>query len=138
MKDGRTHLAHKVEHAVDLETGALVAVTVHGADVGDTTSLLATTLTAAEQLAAVQATVPTALVGDRGHHSNDVRPLELRPAQRPGLSRQGKHERGAREHGCGDPRHAGVAEPLHEHPMDARRAAGVGRARLETGKLRSV
>jgi len=72
MKDGRTHLAHKVEHAVDLETGALVAVTLHGADVGDTTSLLATTLTAAEQLAAVQAAVPTALVGDRGYHSNDT------------------------------------------------------------------
>jgi transposase len=72
MKDGRTHLAHKVEHAVDLETGALVAVTLHGADVGDTTSLLATTLTAAEQLAAVQAAAPTALVGDRGYHSNDT------------------------------------------------------------------
>jgi len=72
MKDGRTHLAHKVEHAVDLETGALVAVTLHGADVGDTTSLLATTRTAAEQLAAVQAAVPTALVGDRGYHSNDT------------------------------------------------------------------
>ncbi len=72
MKDGRTHLAHKVEHAVDLETGALVAVTLHGADVGDTTSLLATTLTAAEQLAAVQASAPTALVGDRGYHSNDT------------------------------------------------------------------
>ena len=72
MKDGRTHLAHKVEHAVDLETGALVAVTLHGADVGDTTSLLATTLTAAEQLAVVSAAVPTALVGDRGYHSNDT------------------------------------------------------------------
>jgi hypothetical protein len=24
MKDGRTHLAHKAEHAVDLETGAIV------------------------------------------------------------------------------------------------------------------
>jgi transposase len=72
MKDGRTHLAHKVEHAVDLETGALAAVTLHGADVGDTTSLLATTLTAAEQLAAVQASAPTALIGDRGYHSNDT------------------------------------------------------------------
>ena len=30
MKDGRTHLAHKVEHAVDLDTGAVVAVTVQG------------------------------------------------------------------------------------------------------------
>lgn len=72
MKDGRTHFAHKVEHAVDLDTGALVAVTLHGADVGDTTSVLATTLTAAEQLAAMQATIPTALVGDRGYHSNDT------------------------------------------------------------------
>src|SRR4029450_13921011 len=62
LKDGRTHLAHKVEHAVDLETGALVAVTLHGADVGDPTSVLATTLTAAEQLAAVHAATPTALV----------------------------------------------------------------------------
>lgn len=72
LKDGRTHLAHKVEHAVDLETGALVAVTLHGADVGDTTSVLATTLTAAEQLATVHAATPTALVGDRGYHSNDT------------------------------------------------------------------
>jgi transposase len=72
LKDGRTHLAHKAEHAVDLETGALVAVTLHGADVGDTTSLLATTLTAAEQLEATHATVPTALVGDKGYHSNDT------------------------------------------------------------------
>ena len=32
MKDGRTHLAHKAEHAVDLETGAIVGVTVHDAD----------------------------------------------------------------------------------------------------------
>ena len=30
MKDGRTHLAHKAEHAVDLETGAIVSVTVTG------------------------------------------------------------------------------------------------------------
>ena len=36
MKDGRTHLAHKAEHAVDLETGAIVSVTVQGADRGDT------------------------------------------------------------------------------------------------------
>jgi len=38
MKDGRTHLAHKAEHAVDLASGALLAVTVHPADRGDTTS----------------------------------------------------------------------------------------------------
>jgi transposase len=39
MKDGRTHLAHKAEHAVDLDTGAVVAVTVQAADQGDTTTL---------------------------------------------------------------------------------------------------
>ena len=37
MKDGRTHLAHKAVHAVDMETGAIVAVTLQGAD-GDTTT----------------------------------------------------------------------------------------------------
>ena len=35
MKDGRTHLAHQAEQAVDLDTGAVVAVTVQDADEGD-------------------------------------------------------------------------------------------------------
>jgi transposase len=39
MKDGRTHLAHKAEHAVDMETGAVVAVTLQHADLGDTTTV---------------------------------------------------------------------------------------------------
>jgi transposase len=39
MKDGRTHLAHKAEHAVDLETGAVVALTLQAANLGDTTTL---------------------------------------------------------------------------------------------------
>jgi transposase len=39
MKDGRTHLAHKVEHAVDLETGAVLAVTLQPATAGDTDNL---------------------------------------------------------------------------------------------------
>ena len=39
MKDGRTHLAHKAEHAVDLETGEIVGVTEQGADEGDTTTI---------------------------------------------------------------------------------------------------
>jgi transposase len=42
MKDGRTHLAHKAEHAVDLDTGAVVAVTVQGADKGDTATSVET------------------------------------------------------------------------------------------------
>ena len=42
MKDGRTHLAYRAEHAVDLETGAVVALTVQPADRGDTASMPAT------------------------------------------------------------------------------------------------
>jgi len=75
MKDGRTHLAHKAEHAVDLETGAIVAVTVQGADQGDTTTLGETATAAAEQIEDAQADVeePQALeeiIGDKGYHSN--------------------------------------------------------------------
>src|SRR5450631_4902089 len=38
MKDGRTKLAYKAEHAVDPASGALLAVTVQPADRGDTAS----------------------------------------------------------------------------------------------------
>jgi transposase len=54
MKDGRTHLAHKAEHGVDLETGAIVAVTVHEATAGDTATLPETLTTAAETVETVQ------------------------------------------------------------------------------------
>ena len=53
MKDGRTHLAHKAEHAVDLDTQALVAVQVTGADEGDTASLPWTLAQSAVNLEAV-------------------------------------------------------------------------------------
>src|SRR5216117_744557 len=59
MKDGRTHLAHKAEHAIDLDTGAMVAVTLQGADVGDTTSLVETTIAAAAQVEAAHPVRPT-------------------------------------------------------------------------------
>ncbi len=49
MKDGTTHLAHKAENAVDLETGAVVAVTVQPADAGDTQTIEETLTTAAEK-----------------------------------------------------------------------------------------
>ena len=77
MKDGRTHLAHKAEHAIDLDSGALVAVTLQGADVGDTTSLVETALTAAEHAEAAHAASPTPaalteLIADKGYHSNQT------------------------------------------------------------------
>jgi hypothetical protein len=52
MKDGRTHLAHKAEHAVDFETGAIVGVTVQDADEGDTATSIETLIEAAEQVEA--------------------------------------------------------------------------------------
>jgi hypothetical protein len=61
MKDGRTHLAHKAEHAIDLHTGAIVGVTVQGADEGDTTTIQETLPEAAEQLEAAAAVTEDAV-----------------------------------------------------------------------------
>jgi transposase len=78
MKDGCTYLAHKAEHAVDLDTGAIVGVTVQGADRGDTTTIAETVTTAAEELEAMaaatddQTAVIDEVVADRGYHSNQV------------------------------------------------------------------
>jgi transposase len=74
MKDGRTHLAHKAEHAVDLETGAVVAVTVQGADQGDTPTSSKTLIEAAEQIEAVvpDSEGPKEVVADKGYHSNQA------------------------------------------------------------------
>ena len=77
MKDGRTHLAHKAEHAIDLETGAIVAVTLQGADAGDTTTIVETATAAADQIADAQVDVaePQALeeiIADKGYHSNQT------------------------------------------------------------------
>ena len=54
LKDGRTHLAHKVEHGVDLETGSILSVTVQDASAGDSATLPETLTMAAEQVEAVQ------------------------------------------------------------------------------------
>src|SRR3954462_3528540 len=75
MKDGRTRLGYKLEHAVDLDTGAIVAAEIHRADRGDTTTLPGTLEAAQANLAAVDAapTVhnPAELVADKGYHSRD-------------------------------------------------------------------
>jgi transposase len=73
MKDGRTHLAHKVEHAVDLDTGAIVGVTVQDADEGDPTTSRETLIEAAEQIETVRPDGKglEEVVGDKGYHSNE-------------------------------------------------------------------
>ena len=81
MKDGRTHLAHKVEHAVDFASGAVVAVTLQRADAGDTATVAETVCEAGEQIATVAGEAnsegvnpegPKEVVVDKGYHSNEV------------------------------------------------------------------
>jgi transposase len=84
MKDDRTHLAHKAEHAVDLKTGAVLAVTLQEADQGDTTTVLETLAEAGETVAKLMgAEEPNQkpqihlqgieeVVTDKGYHSGAV------------------------------------------------------------------
>jgi transposase len=82
MKTGGTHLAHKAEHAVDLETGAIVAVTLQPADRGDTESVDKTLDEALENLATVaedeeaaskaRSSLLAEIIADRGYHSGAV------------------------------------------------------------------
>jgi transposase len=87
MKDGSTHLAHKAEHAVDMETGAVIAVTLQAADRGDTTTINETLADAAgkvahlverevEQLPEEKPRVSlnplTEIVADKGYHSSET------------------------------------------------------------------
>lgn len=87
MKNGGTHLAHKAEHAVDLSSGALLAVTLQGADQGDTTTIHQTLAEAGEAVAEMieheAETTPQEkpqvhlggveeVVADKGYHSGEV------------------------------------------------------------------
>jgi transposase len=84
LKDGRTALAYKAENAVDMETGAIVAVTTHGGAVADTATVEETVIEAGVAVAALVAeTTPEEsyavhpggveeVVADKGYHSNDV------------------------------------------------------------------
>jgi transposase len=84
LKDGRTALAYKAEHAVDMDSGAIVAVTTHGGAVGDSTSV-SETLPAAGEAVAEQIAESTTdgrfkvnakgieeLVADKGYHAGHV------------------------------------------------------------------
>ncbi len=87
MKDGRTHLAHKAEHATDLETGAIVGLTLQPADRGDTTSIDETVAEVVETVLDVrdhggEVDLPQEVVADKGYHSNatcaDLKAMGLR------------------------------------------------------------
>src|SRR5712671_5617992 len=84
LKDGRTALAYKAENAVDMETGAIVAVTTHGGAAADTATVEATVIEAGAALADLVTAEPPEgkyqvhpggveeVVADKGYHSNEV------------------------------------------------------------------
>lgn len=82
MKDGRTHLGYKAEHAVDMETGALLAVTLHGGTEGDTRTIASTeaevkavledVIEDEEAAANLSDQAFSEIVADKGYHSNQV------------------------------------------------------------------
>jgi len=125
LKDGRTRLADKPEHAVDLDTGAIVAAEVHAADRGDTATLPDTLEAAATNLAAVGAgpTVedPAELVADKGYHSRE------------GLK---ELEDGTWKSRIAEKKVAGVSRWRGD--AEARRAVYNNRARLRSGVAREA
>jgi transposase len=84
LKDGRTALAYKAENAVDMQTGAIVAVTTHGGAAADTATIEETVIEAGITVAELSAEKTSAgkyevhaggveeVVADKGYHSNDV------------------------------------------------------------------
>ncbi len=76
MKDGTTHLAYKPEHAVDLDTGVIVAAKIHPADQGDTRTLPGTLAQAEAMLdligAAPTSEDPAEVITDKGYHARDL------------------------------------------------------------------
>jgi transposase len=79
MKDGRTHLAHKAEHAVDMDSGAIMAATIQPGAAGDTTTIHETMMATVQSVATLRRDPELKLEGalaewvmDKGYHSNEV------------------------------------------------------------------
>lgn len=122
MKDGRTHLAHKAEHAVDLKTGVVVAVTIQSADQGDTETIKQTLTTAAENLETIKPDreVVRELVADKGYHSNEL----LKDLTALGIRTYISEPVRGRRHWCDDP--------------DARDAVYANRRRIRASRGRRL
>lgn len=121
MKNGATRMAYKPEHAVDLDTGVIVAAPIHPADRGDTNTLDPTLEVAKQNLAGIglapTSAEPCDLIADKGYHSRE------------GLKRLG-----------GDVWKTRIAEPkpangiLRWHGDEtAQKAVYANRARLKSG-----
>ena len=154
MKDGRTHLAHKAEHAVDLETGAVLAVTLQPATAGDTNTLHETLTQCGEHIREVAADTdnqaeqlnpegPAELVLDKGYHSNDVlvilKEVEVRSClfrtgpRTPEMYRKGRREVSGISEPTADQRRARKAPAASAWRAESRRSFA---HMYETGAVR--
>ena len=79
LKDGRTHLAYKAEHVVDLKTDIVLAAEIHKADEADTETLVDSVMEAQNNLnqAGSQAEIEE-VAADKGYHAAHT--LELSEA----------------------------------------------------------
>ena len=73
MKDGRTHLAYKAEHTIDLETELILSADVYHADQSDGQTIGPSVTAAQDHL--IQAEIDVEIeevVADKGYHTNEV------------------------------------------------------------------
>ncbi|HEY7285265.1 MAG TPA: transposase [Vicinamibacterales bacterium] len=132
MKDGRTRLPHTAEHAIDLETSAILGVTVQGADEGDTTTIQHTLPEAADQLDAVVAVTNNAVkvieevVADKGYHSRTTVRQSSAHSRRSGQTPPSTTRGIARASLCASLRNRWTAPRARPRPRE--RAEAVARA----------
>ena len=127
LKDGRTHMAYKPGHVVDLESGAVVSAVIHPADQGDAPTLATTLDDAQAKLCAIREKEeasgidePFDLVADKGYHSRGVL-KDLPDACKSRIS---------------EPKHKGQLR--WKGDMDAREAVYGHRARLKSEKGKAL
>jgi transposase len=122
LKDGRTRLAHKSEHVVDLDSGAIVSAKIHTADAGDTTTIHKTLKDTRSKLKKVnrktapKCSRPAELAADKGYHSRET----LKRLDRAFRSR------------VSEPKATGLRN--WQGDREARRAVYANRARISSGK----
>jgi transposase len=73
VKDGRTHLAYKAEHVVDLKSDVILAAEIYSADHADTQTLVDSVMEAVENVKQAGAeTVIEEVVADKGYHAAET------------------------------------------------------------------
>jgi transposase len=154
LKDGRTHLAHKAEHSVDMESGAVLAVTGQDATLGDPTTMQRTIEATVENVLAVHhdpectenlsEKALTEWVADKGYHSNATMEMVAKTGMRSYVS---EPRRGRRRWAEQEPAREGTY--ANRRRMATQRGKALMRRRgellerafahcLETGGMRRV